>query len=386
MHACGIFRRRNLTYFLFPLLPLSVFALVVGALNGCGHGSQKVLYALGLNTPEVVLFQVSGAGTLSNPGSAASTGPNPDAMVIDPQFRFAYVADSTNGIGKGAISQYTLKASTGALSIATLPAINGVSGTALPVPTGVNPVALAVDAKGTFVFAANKGSDDISVYTIDQNTGALTPLGCSEGQSCTTQTFFSTAAGPAALASTGSFLFVANSGAAVLSTFSFDSSGNLTPTGGTTVAAGLSPVVMDMDSTGKFLFVAGSDSVASFSIGSSGQLTPNGAPVSAGTTPVGIRLHPTGKFLYTTNQGSNDISLFSVSSSGALSSGGTFPAGAAPSAVEIDASGKLLFVANRSANTISVFTVDTSSGKLQEVSGSPFPSLATTPVALKSLN
>jgi len=126
--------------------------------------------------------------------------------------------------------------------------------------------------------------------------------------------------------------------------------------------------------------------VATFSIASSGQLTAVGSPVPTGTMPVSLCLDAGGKFLYTANQGSNDVSGFSIQSSGALTplSGLPVAAGTSPSAVTTDSAGNFLFVANRDSNTISVFSID-SSGALKQV-GTPFPSVVIGPVALASIN
>jgi len=155
---------------------------------------------------------------------------------------------------------------------------------------------------------------------------------------------------------------------------------------------------MAMDSSGKFLFVADSvtNTVAAFSIGTSGQLSAVGAPLATGTTPVSLRVHPSGQFLYTANQGSNvggtncvngGVSVFSFDSSGALTalSGSPFTAGTCPSYVATDGSGSFLFVANRDSNNISVFSID-SSGALKPVTGSPFDSPVINPIALASIN
>jgi 3-carboxy-cis,cis-muconate lactonizing enzyme. len=42
------------------------------------------------------------------------------------------------------------------------------------VAAGTNPSSVTVDPSGKFAYAANVGDNTISVYTIDQTTGALT--------------------------------------------------------------------------------------------------------------------------------------------------------------------------------------------------------------------
>jgi len=62
--------------------------------------------------------------------------------------------------------------------------VNQVSGaltqiTGSPFPTGTFPVSVAVDPNERFVYVANQGSDNVSGYTINATTGALSTLGTS---------------------------------------------------------------------------------------------------------------------------------------------------------------------------------------------------------------
>ncbi len=402
-------------------------ALALAGVGGCGgHGGSKILYAVGLGSPNVTLFDVSGAGALTVTANSVGTGSAPDVIAIDPLLRFAYVLDSAGGIGAGGVSQYVLSRSTGTLTVATFSSINGSAPASTPAPTGVNPAAIAIDGSGFFVFVANQGAPgtpcdtttpalncSLSVFLIDQVGGTLTEikqlppttLNCTLNQ--VTPCPLPTTGAPSALATTGTMLFVAmtNAGVGSIATYMFNSSagepstpvvlpcpagpGCLQNPPASTIAAGANPVAMAMDSTGKFLFVADSvtNTVAAFSIASSGQLTAVGAPIATGTTPVSVRVHPTGQFVYTANQGSNDVSAFSFDSSGTLTalSGSPFAAATSPSYVATDTSGSFLFVANRDTNNISVFSID-SSGALKEVTGSPFPSPVINPIALASIN
>ena len=421
-------------------LALTLVALVLGVVGGCGGGGggSKILYAVGLGSPNVAIFTVSSAGTLTFTGSV-STGSAPDAIGIDPLLRFAYIVDSGGGIAPGGVSQYVLTRSTGVLTVATLPAANGTSSPSTPIETGVGPAALAIDGTGSFAFVANTGAippnsacsptpsvcaPSLSVYTIDPTGGALTevkqtptsgptPLNCMPNQPvpCPLPLPPSAVPGapvvPAALATTGNMLFVAmtNAGMGSIATYMFTpapATQSLTqvpcPTGpgclqnlpASTIAAGTNPVAMAMGSSGNFLFVADSvaNTVAAFSIGTSGQLSAVGTG-NTGTTPVSVSVHPTGNFLYTVNQGgancvNGSVSAFSISS-GALTAlpNSPFAAGPCPSYVAIDSSGSFLFVANGGTNNISVFSID-SSGALKPLSNSSF--VVVNPIALASIN
>ena len=42
---------------------------------------------------------------------------------------------------------------------------------------GSGPFSVSVDPSGKFAYVANSGSNDVSAYTINATTGALTPIG-----------------------------------------------------------------------------------------------------------------------------------------------------------------------------------------------------------------
>ncbi len=113
-------------------------------------------YAYSMNSSTGALTQVGGTPT------AASSAPG--YIVTDPTGRFAYVSNSGNVTGLLAISAYTINATTGGLT--------PVSGS--PFPAAANPLGLAVEPRGLFAFSANTGSNNVTIHSIDQTTGALT--------------------------------------------------------------------------------------------------------------------------------------------------------------------------------------------------------------------
>ena len=86
-----------------------------------------------------------------------ATGTKPASVAVNPSGKFAYAANW----GSNDISVYTINATTGALT----------AGTA--VAAGTNPSSVAVEPAGKFVYVANEIDSTISVYTINAATGAL---------------------------------------------------------------------------------------------------------------------------------------------------------------------------------------------------------------------
>jgi Lactonase, 7-bladed beta-propeller len=101
-----------------------------------------------------------------------------------------------------------------------------------------------------------------------------------------------------------------------------------------------------------------------------------GSPSSSGgTSPQAIRVTPDGKFVIVANQGTSNVSVFSLdATTGALTEvpGSPFPSGQQPAPVAIDPSGKFVFVGNTGENSVSAYTID-SAGSLTPVTGTPIP-------------
>jgi DNA-binding beta-propeller fold protein YncE len=84
--------------------------------------------------------------------------------------------------------------------------------TGSPFAAGLNPVSLAVTPGGAFLYAADKGSNQISGYKVGQNSGALTP---------TTTATFSVGTSPTwiAIPPNGGYVYVANFGSASIAAY-----------------------------------------------------------------------------------------------------------------------------------------------------------------------
>jgi 6-phosphogluconolactonase (cycloisomerase 2 family) len=352
--------------------------LLAAALTACGgSGNGNKIYVVGLGTPNVQIFAVSGSGGLTaDTTNLAGTGSRPDGIILTRHF--AYVLDSTGGAQPGGISEYTVGGSGTLAAARTAQALSTTTVTATPPQTGLNPLSMVMDSKGKFVFVANQGSNSISVFSADSGTGLLTEI---------TGSPFATAAGPSGLAMTGNTLFVANQGAGKVSVYTVDAtSGKPTEVAGSPFPAGTSPSALDVDSSGKFLYVAdmAAGSVLAFSIASSGQLTAiPGPPIEPGTAPVNVRV--VGSSVYVANSGTGKVSGYTIGGSGALTpiGGSPFSAGANPVYIASGNSGKLVFVANQGSNNVSVFQVG-DSGALTPAGGSPVLTVVGSPAAITS--
>ena len=238
----------------------------------------------------------------------------------------------------------------------------------------------------SFAYVANENSNDISGYTVDNSTGALTEVVSSP---------FAGPAGPrdSVVELFGKFLYVANGGTNGVSGYSIDgTSGVLTPVSGSPFAGGGSPRGIALHPTGKFVYTAdrSSNSVSGFAINTTtGVLT--AVPGSPFTIPAEgeeqpgpqqLTIDPSGRFLYVSDHLTGDISAFTINgTSGALTaiSGSPFTdqpddlgPNIQPFALAVTPDGKFLYVTNHGQDTLSVFSINAATGALTPAAGSPF--------------
>jgi 6-phosphogluconolactonase len=249
------------------------------------------MYATDRNAGTVAGFSLdSSSGKLTAvPGSPFPAGTAPaQAAQAGFQGKFLYV--SNNGDSAGGISAFTIDISTGALT--------PIPGS--PFPTGFagsfpGPSAMVVN--GNFLYVALAGTasanNKIVVFSIDPNTGSLTPI--SPGA------LFTTGKDPLYMAlvpvtSVGSqaFLYTANIQDNTISAFTVDdNSGGLTPVpgspvGGASTLAGLAVSPTATNSGNFFLYAADqAGSIRAYMIdGNTGSLSPiSGSPFAVGQSP-----------------------------------------------------------------------------------------------------
>jgi 6-phosphogluconolactonase (cycloisomerase 2 family) len=257
-----------------------------------------------------------------------------------------------------------------------------------------SPIGFIINGIPAFLYVANGSygstqTGSISGFSVDPNTGALTPVPGSP---------FPAGAHPSSLTSDpgGKYLYESNdkNGATTNDLFAFaidPSTGVLTPVPGSPFTSGTETLSLSVDPTGEFLYAADSGgennypalptTIAEFSInpadGALTSVTQVGACVPTSSDLANyVFADPTGGFLFASTVGS--ICSYSISSSGTLqpASGSPFPVNPSPPvqdvlfprAVSVDPLGKFLYVAD---GEVSAFSI-ASSGTLTQLSGSPY--------------
>jgi 6-phosphogluconolactonase (cycloisomerase 2 family) len=161
---------------------------------------------VGLAVGYVSMYAIDAtSGALTSTGTIGA-GIDPFSVAVDPSGSFAYVAN----LESGDLSMYSINGTTGVLtsigtvttafapiSVAIHPsgkflytanlnsnvsvyAINEVKGGLTSIGTitaGSSPSSIAIDPSGKFAYVTNFNSDDVSMFSIDPATGALTLIG-----------------------------------------------------------------------------------------------------------------------------------------------------------------------------------------------------------------
>jgi 6-phosphogluconolactonase len=351
---------------------------------GCGNNcppSPEFLYA---TSPDHILaFTIDqSTGALGSPSAIA--GPNQSTgMVSTVTLGHLYVSDFLNDTVDG----FSVNATSGALT-AMLGSPFPVGGT----PPGAGGLSAIVPA-GNYLYATDLNAGKVAGFAFDSASGKLTAVPGSPFAAGNTPVHAEQAGFQ------GKFLYVSNlnDSAGGISAYTIDfNTGALTPIPGSpfpTGAAGSFPGPSALVVNGNFLYVAlagtvnANNKIVAFAIDpNTGVLSAvPGSPFLTGADPLYMALVPVpsvglpGAFLYTANIHDNTISAFTVNLntgvltpvSGAPYSGASTLAGLAVSLRATNTGNWFLYAADQ-AGSIRGYTVDGNTGALSSMSGSPF--------------
>lgn len=310
-------------------------------------------------------------------------GTSPTGMALLPSKQFLYVANSrANTISIFAIALDSSLALTGA-----------------PTPAGNVPNIAVIDPSGSYLLVSNnQGSNnsggDISVYSIDTSSGALTEVAGSP---------YPANANPTNMVFThsGQFLYVTNPGLGMVSAFAFcptqfasqpqcaSANGNmLTEVADSPVISGSGASDLIVDGSDRFLYVTNPSAInpppsitlgniSGFNIGSTGALTLiEGSPFISidGSSPSAITINPGGQLIYAMTPGTSfSIWCFSIDpQNGQLTAvtGSPFSLPGGGLFALFDPSGTYLYIGSNTG--LDGYTYDQSTGAPTVVTGSPF--------------
>jgi DNA-binding beta-propeller fold protein YncE len=214
------------------------------------------------------------------------------------------------------------------------------------VGTGSGPANIAMTPSGQYVYVANNADGTVSEYAVTTN-GFLTPIGV-----------ISAGTNPISIAvdPTGKYAYVANAGTNNVSQYLIGNNGVLSRMTPSTIAVNsLHPNSIAIDPSGKYAYVVTSGTVAQFTIGSSGALTPMSvAEVGGGISPSDIDIDSSGRYAYVPY--ALGVAKYDISSNGQLIRTNTQSVKFYPSKMVIDPDGSI-YSANEKNNSVSKFDV-----------------------------
>ena len=250
------------------------------------------------------------------PGSPFLAGVGPAAAAVDPSGMFLYVANDGSSTIVGSISGYKINAN------GSLTPVPGSPFTTTPTPLspqqGIAVTAGFVYVSNSNVNNINTLANNVSVFSFD-NTGKLTQLASSPVP-------LTPALNPQpvslAMDPAGKFLFTANMTSNNISAFTVNAGGSLTQATGSPFSSLpplnlplSSPQYLTTDRTGSFLYVVnvGNNTVASYTITpGTGALGKEFQSSATGNFPEGIAVDAANKFLMVANFGDGDLLVYGI--------------------------------------------------------------------------
>jgi 6-phosphogluconolactonase (cycloisomerase 2 family) len=257
--------------------------------------------------------------------------------------------------------------------------LSGISGSNWAVE--LEPTALAITPSDTYLYLGS-AAGGIYVYTIGSD-GALTIA--NNGSPV------ATGVSPSVLRvdPTGKWLLGASAFAGQAYVYQIGSGGALTAISSSVVTLNQSTPATDLEisPSGSYVFVScGTAGIyeMSFNTGS-GALTEINSPLNpkvANAADMGLAVSPSGNYLFAAETVTGGVRVFSIGTNGVLTetSGSPYKTNTGAWSVLVDSTGSYVYVANRTAGTVSAFLLS-NTGALTAITGSPFTT-GSLPVAM----
>ena len=368
------FRRMSTHSFTATVLALLT---VVATAPSTAAAATRVVY-IGTYTGEaskgIYAFKFDdSSGALTPIGLVAET-PSPSFIIASADGRFVFAVnelDKYEGAAGGSVTSFAVDKATSKLTQLSVQATKGAS-----------PCHLALDRTGRYLAVANYSGGNYSLLPVGSD-GKLGPaVSVVQGDAPAADTSRPVKRNGHAVwfSADNKFLMASDLGLDRILVFQFDAStGKLTPNQppGVSLPPGSGPRHFAVHPNGRWVFSitekAGTIATLSWDA-KAGTLKPMG---TVSTTPAGVKtdstaeiaVHPSGRFVYGSNRGHDSIAVFSVGTDGALTPV-EFEStrGQTPRNFALDPSGRWLIAANQRSSTLAVFSIDQKTGALSPIS------------------
>jgi 6-phosphogluconolactonase len=345
--------------------PVNENHVTASAKHGFGNpGSRNVhaVYSLTNSAAgnEVVMFKMSGHGTLTQTGSYSTGGTgtgtglgSQGSLVLDRDLIFACNAGS-NDISVLSVSESGL----------TLVDKKPSGGSA--------PISLTVH--GSLLYILNSGTpENINGFTINDD-GTISQI------SGSTQPLSGTGVAPAQIefSPDGRILVVTEKASNMIDTYIVGNDG-IASAPVSQLSTGTTPYGFEFDKRGRLIVSdayggnANAGAMTSYRINGGGISLITGPVYNQQTAPCWVAVTKNGRFAYTTNTGTSNISGYRIRYNGGLAllndGGNTASTGSGSSPIDMAVSNnsQYLYALSHGTNTISIFRIDNGHGKLYPI-------------------
>jgi 6-phosphogluconolactonase (cycloisomerase 2 family) len=347
------------------------------------HPNGKVLYVKndgGTGTGWLSAFSMDvNTGTLALlAGSPYTLGTSATGLVgLDPAARFLYVANQGScTVLAGCTPTSSSIGSISAFGLDTAGALTSMTGLPSVTPP---PYQVSVDPSGEFLYQSTVDSDQVSTYSINQTSGALTKLQRGSpsraGGEPVYIAAFTSPTNSAPISFRPKFAYVPNVTDNNISMFSSDPQTGKLSVSATAIPVGnAAPQAVAVSARGDLAFIptAGSSPTTSsglvdaYSIdATTGVLSGIGTPLSTGKGPSSVATDRTGQYFYVANAYDGTISNFAVDVvSGVMSVNGsaTSVGFSNPIGVTVDPTGRSLYALG--VSNVESFEINAATGSL----------------------
>ncbi len=284
------------------LRPLNLATIYTGQKpGGFGtHPSGKFIYLVNWDSNDISMYKPDlSTGNLITLGeNVPCGGEHPWSLSVDPTGKFAYVTNTdTNNIAMFSIDQ-----TTGRLSrLHTHIYPQGI----IKLDDQSNPTSMVFDASGKFSYVAEKSSNEMTIFDVNQVTGDLIPR----------VRKVKVGKDPRKITIKNGYLYTVNQTSNSISMFKIDPiSGDLTRLNPSSIDTGPIPIFMTIEPNGKYAYVTnnGDNTISMYAIGADGVLYHlNPATVPTGALPRNIYANNT-QYIYNTNMLENSITMYKI--------------------------------------------------------------------------
>ncbi|HEY9189382.1 MAG TPA: beta-propeller fold lactonase family protein [Sulfurovum sp.] len=332
-------------------------AAALVSLSGCGNSSSStpstpsthstvsdnVVLTANTNDSTLSVFNIDTLGTLTKVDDL-SVGYKPTDLIIHPNGKFLIVMNSASSNGSwddnGSVGVYSI--GEGGLTLVSesnmTMALNG-----------------AITPNGKYIYITNQNDFEISAFSIDSETGALTELSTSPYEEYEAHSIV--------MHPSGKFFFVGSEDGDIYSHIIYDENGSYSEN---------TSNILEEDAfnwlavtpNGEYLYAGYASGTGIYGYGinqTDGNLTilPGFPILNPASGLKSSTVTPSGKYIYFTSFDDNNVTGYAIGGDGSLTLIDSTATGTRPKSIDISSDSMFAYVANYGDNNVSAYSIET---------------------------